>query len=286
MKLLAPAKLNLYLEVLDNFKEGFHDIVTVFQTVDLCDDVSLARTGGKDIRVICFYPARKEPARELGGKNNIASRAASLFLKRSGHKDGLEIRIIKRIPLASGLGGGSSDAACVLLGLNRLLKCGYRTEELLPLASEIGSDVPFFLYGHTALGEGRGDNITPLCGIRRSWVVLVKPPFGIRARWAYGMVDRLRLELTKRVNVNRIKKLLRTDVAGLAYNRLEEAVLPSYPVIAEIKRFLAENGADFSLMSGSGSVVFGFVRDCEKGKEIERKVKKKFKCSAWLVRTC
>ncbi|MCS6802150.1 MAG: 4-(cytidine 5'-diphospho)-2-C-methyl-D-erythritol kinase [Chloroflexota bacterium] len=160
----APAKLNLTLNVLGRRADGYHEVRTVLQTVSLFDELTFAPAA--DLRFTCSDP-------RLAGPDNLVLRAARLLQQQAGVAAGAAIHLLKRIPVASGLGGGSSDAAAALLGLSRLWGLEYSREQLQPLAAQLGSDVPFFLWGGTALAEGRGERITPLRPLRELWFVLL-----------------------------------------------------------------------------------------------------------------
>ncbi len=289
MKVFAPAKINLYLQVLGRDKNGYHRLRTVFQALKLYDEISLSETGNNRIEIACFD--KKGAIKALSGKQNIVYKAAVLLRQRQKADKGATIRIKKNIPVAAGLGGGSSDAAAVLLGLKKLWKLRLKRKELVNIAGKIGADVPFFLSGHTAMGEGYGNIVTPLPGMKRKRVLLVSPGFRVRAKWAY---DKLHGRpkpakppgLKNRVyGVNKIKKMIEGDIEALLFNRLEEVTIPRYPVIGRIKDFLVDNGAGFSMMSGSGPVVFAFVKDEKTGIDLMKRTKKAFNCSSWLVET-
>lgn len=268
----SPAKVNLFLEVLGKREDGYHNVETVLETVDLFDVISLKELK-EGIEIKSNLP-------ELPlGKENLAYQAAFLLKKRLGLKKGIQLTINKRIPLASGLGGGSSNGASVLLGLNKLWDLDLSYEELLGLAREIGADVPFFLRKGRALGRGRGDELWPLPQSPTLYFVLIFPGFEISAEWAY---KNLKGNLTKeRQSIKMILSALKSGkiekIGNSLYNRLEEAVIPRHPLIARIKERLLELGVCGALMSGSGSSVFGLVEDGKRAKEIYNKIKKDFK---------
>jgi len=305
MRIRAYGKINLYLQVLDNLStpgKGYHRLQTIYQTIGLYDEIFLSNIREHKIEIICDHPLVPK------GQKNLAYRAASLLKRYSGVKKGVRIEIIKRIPVAAGLGGGSSDAAATLKALNRLWGLNYARKSLIPLSAEIGCDVPFFLYGHTGLGEGYGEIVTPLPKIKKKWVLLVKPDFMISTKWAYGQLGKI--GLTEPANITKIKtygsrperkggfslsgtsvltareirKFLGDGVEKLIYNRLEEVVIPCYPIIAQIKKELMEGGADCVSMSGSGPTVFALLKDKGVGKKLLVKMNK-HKFSTWLVRT-
>jgi 4-diphosphocytidyl-2-C-methyl-D-erythritol kinase len=252
---LAPAKLNLGLEVLRRRRDGYHDIETIFQALDLYDELEFSTL--KD-------PGRFELSVEdltlPSGPENIVIKAHALMAARFPRaKRGTAILLRKRIPVASGLGGGSSDAAATLLALNRLWSLGLERDALEALALELGSDVPFFLRGGTAIGRGRGERLISLPPLGRGAFLLVNPGFQILSSWAYG---NLKLGLTGnlyRIRVEQVKAhLSRFPAVGMVIkNRLEDAVFPAYPVFRDIAASLGELGAVHVSLSGSGATVFG-----------------------------
>jgi 4-diphosphocytidyl-2-C-methyl-D-erythritol kinase len=261
LRLPSFAKINLGLEVLGTRQDGYHELRTIFQTIDLRDDIEL-RLGGRDIVVRCDHPG--VPA----GPGNLAARAAAELRRYAKRKDGVEIRITKRIPVAGGLGGGSSNAAAVLMGLDRLWRLGLGPEGLHPLARRIGADVPFFLMGGTALGLGRGDEVYPLRSQVRAHVVVADPARPISTAAVFQRLDR---SLTPRENSHTIFRFISRDLEGkgMAFstlsNDLEKAALEEAPDLAEqvrrIRGILIQEGAVSALLSGSGSSFFGLFDD-------------------------
>lgn len=249
LALRAPAKINLCLSVLGRRPDGYHDVEMVMQTVGLFDEVAVA-LGGSGIQVTCGTAG--VPA----GEGNIAWRAARAMLDRAGRAGsaGVTIELVKRIPVAAGLGGGSSDAAAVIVALNRLLELGLSREELAGIGAGLGMDVPFFLYGPTALAQGRGEVLTSLAPPPPFWVLLANPGFETPTAWVY---KNLNFALTKRVNCNNIASLPVGKIAELLHNDLETVTAQAHPVIGEMERALLESGALGARMSGSGPTVFG-----------------------------
>ena len=248
----AYAKVNLTLYVLGKRPDGFHSIESVIQTISLHDTLSLSIGGEPGIRVTCDMPGIPT------GEANLAYKAASLFFEAFGISDGLDIQIEKQIPPEAGLGGGSSDAAAVLRGLSYMLK---RDGELLNLAAQTGSDVPFFLVGGTALIRGRGEEVQPLPDIPTRWLVIVKPPFGISTSWAYSRLDEVVCRPSSVVReTQNISECLQSSVCSmqsLLHNDLERPAMERHPEISKIKEILLQTGAQGALMCGSGSAVFG-----------------------------
>ena len=253
VRILAPAKINLGLAVLGRRDDGYHEILTIFQAVSLCDRLTVRRAR-EGVRVRC-------PALPDLGADNLAHRAAALFLERTGGSGGVEIEIEKRIPAGGGLGGGSSDAAATLLGCCRLFAVRPKRHELHEWAARLGSDVPFFLEGGAAVGSGRGETIEaiePWAG--RATALIHIPPEGLATATVYG---RFRNGgLTPRGRAFTILKArwregdLRRLGAAL-FNDLEPAAFGLFPRLAEVKDALLGAGAAGALLCGSGSSVVG-----------------------------
>lgn len=256
------AKVNLTLDVLGTRPDGYHAIESVMQTVGLHDTISLSVREDGEIRLSCDMPGI--PTDE----SNLAWRAASVLLEAQGKAAGLDIRIEKRIPAQAGLGGGSSNAAAVLRGLDHLLGLSVSADEMCAIAARIGSDVPFFLVGGTAFVCGRGEEVQPLPDILPVPVVIVKPPFGVSTPWSYRRLDEMRaigdqsLAAGERQTASRhmVECVRRSAVCSLKSrlaNDLEAPAVEQHPEIAGIKAALIESGARAGLMCGSGSAVFG-----------------------------
>jgi 4-diphosphocytidyl-2-C-methyl-D-erythritol kinase len=252
--LLAPAKINLCLSVLGRRPDGYHELDMLMQMVGLYDEIRVS-TGGQGITVACDSTC--VPA----GNENIAYRAADEMLRAAGSREGISVEIKKRIPVAAGLGGGSSDAAAVLIACNRLLRAGFRRERLAEIGARLGMDVPFFFYGPSALARGRGELLTTIDPPPRFWVLLVNPGFETSTSWVY---KNLNLRLTKHVKCNNIAGLSIGRIAGALHNDLETVTASAHPVISRIEEMLIAGGALGSRMSGSGPTVFG-VFDTEPG---------------------
>jgi 4-diphosphocytidyl-2-C-methyl-D-erythritol kinase len=248
--LTAPAKVNYRLDVLRRRDDGYHDLRMIMQPIDLCDEVAIRRVEQPGIAVHCGADGVPE------GEGNIAWRAARALFDPADAGFGLRIDIIKRIPVAAGLGGGSSDAAAVLDGVNRLLGLGLSRERLREVGVTLGADVPFFLLGGPALAEGIGERLTPLEGIPRAWLVLVNPGIPVSTAWVYGNVN---LSLTTGHLIPYIPLFYGdlSEVAAILANDLERVTMEAHPVIARIKERLLAAGALGALMSGSGPTVFG-----------------------------
>jgi len=263
----APAKINWFLKVLRLREDGFHEIQSLIQKVTLYDEISFAQS--RDLVL--------ETEADIPLEENLIYKAARLLKGAYGVETGAMISLKKNIPMGAGLGGGSSDAAAALLGLNKLWDLHVSTAELSKIAEQLGSDVPFFLHGPISYAHGRGEKLSPCNAEKTMNILLVKPSFNISTAWAYRTLAEDRSikrkegldingpELTKKAaKVNNIRHFIRffekaelRGLNGVVLNDLESIVIKNFPVIAEIKDKLTGLGAEFSLMSGSGSTVFG-----------------------------
>ncbi|TET43638.1 4-(cytidine 5'-diphospho)-2-C-methyl-D-erythritol kinase [Candidatus Aerophobetes bacterium] len=260
----AAAKINLYLDILGRRSDGYHEIESIVQSVRLYDKIIL-RLKGREIKIRCTHP--EVPLDE----QNTCYRAAEILLTVLGMRQGLEIEIQKNIPIGSGLGGGSADAAATLIGMRKLFQIDIPFSDLSKLALQSGSDVPFCLLGGTALVRGKGEKIIPLPLLKNGWFILVDPGISISTSWVYS---RLQGKLTKkRLNIKLIKELIKKEgMRGVSkfplYNKLEEVVIERFPTLRDIKAKLIEAGATGALMTGSGSTIFAVAEDEERVKSI------------------
>jgi 4-diphosphocytidyl-2-C-methyl-D-erythritol kinase len=265
----SPAKINLFLEIIGRRPDGYHDIASLMQLVDLCDEVRLLRRRA-GIRL-------EVRGAELPiGRGNLAYRAAALLLETAGVSGGVEIHLKKRIPVAGGLGGGSSNAAAVLVGLSRLYDLAWSREALRKLGEGLGSDVPFFLGDGLALATGRGEILTPLPPWPPQWLVLANPGVPISTAWAYREASSKLTEWQARVSIPSFAPDGRPGWPPVwAFNRLEAVVLPHRPEIGALKDLLREAGAAPVLMSGSGASVFAVVPDEASARQLAAKVEQR-----------
>ncbi|MBE0598589.1 MAG: 4-(cytidine 5'-diphospho)-2-C-methyl-D-erythritol kinase [Desulfuromonadales bacterium] len=243
----APAKINLYLEVCGRRADSYHELGMVMQRISLCDRLELTIGGAPGVRVTC-------PGLELvAGEENIAARAARAMVSRLSQPIGIDIAIEKQIPAAAGLGGGSSDAAAVLLALNDLLGLGLEPHALMGEGVKLGADVPFFIFGQSAWATGIGERLAPF-PLPPFWCVLVNPPLAVSTAWVYQ-----NLRLTSPGEPAKMPRFPRTtaELVALLRNDLERVTVARYPLLAEIKEALRAGGAIGTLMSGSGPTVFG-----------------------------
>ena len=264
--LKSPAKINLYLNVLRKRPDGYHDIETLFERIDLCDTIRLQKIP-EGIRLATNHPSLPTDGR------NLAYRAAELFFQRLRCPGGVRIHLRKRIPIAAGMGGGSSNAATVLLGLNRLYGRALSQKALLHLGQRLGADVGFFLLQTPyAWGTKRGDILTPISSRLKILHLVVNPKVMISTREVY---QRLRIALTKRPsNVKIFKHLLREDdLSGLiekCYNVLEASVTVKRPSIHTVRKTLESLGLQGATLSGSGSTFFGFPRTPQQARRFKQ----------------
>lgn len=256
---LAPAKINLVLRVLERRADGFHNLWSLMQTVGLADEVAIRLNGEHaDIRLQCDDPSLSTD------HTNLVYRAAEAVLRRCERKLGVEIVLAKRIPMGAGLGGGSSDAAAAIVGLNRLLNLGWSATEMAQVGQVLGSDVPFFLFAPSAVVTGRGEQVHPVQLTGNRWVVLVNPGFSVETRWAYQELSSSRTRLRPlsdgHAALGREPEMSWEQVLQTAENDFEVPVFMAHPSLQEIKRTLMAQGAEAALLSGSGATVFGVFR--------------------------
>jgi 4-diphosphocytidyl-2-C-methyl-D-erythritol kinase len=267
----SPAKVNLYLRVLRKREDGYHDILSLMQRISLCDELTFATTGG-GIAVRC--PGTTLPE----GEGNIVYRAAAAFYSRIGASPEIEITIRKRIPIAAGLGGGSSNAATTLMTLNEMYGSPVTHEELMIIGTGLGADVPFFIFGKTAWASGIGDRFAESPLLPPLWFVLINPGFEISTKLVY---QGLNFGLTKQGINYSIPRFSTTEdlIRGLT-NDLESVTIKLHPVLDQIKALLLANGARGALMSGSGPTVFGVFTDRESAGRAEKNLGQE---TRWLV---
>ncbi len=281
---LSPCKVNLLLNILGKRTDGFHELETVMHPVNLCDRLAFERRG-TGVELTCSDAALPTDER------NLVHRAATQFLQAAQIQAGVTLHLEKKIPLAAGLGGGSGNAATTLLGLNELFDGPLAAEQLLELATALGSDVPFFLQACPALATGRGETIQPLEAfsvLRRTVFLLIHPGFGISTPWAYQTLARFPAALNGRSG--RAAQLIARlrggdlDAAGKEfYNSLEAPALEKYPLLGLFQDFLRGQGAAAVLMSGSGSTTFAIVEGMKAAETMREKFLGKFGRTSWTA---
>jgi 4-diphosphocytidyl-2-C-methyl-D-erythritol kinase len=263
MKIRSFAKINLGIEVLEKREDNYHNIRTLFQAIDLFDILEFRPTAEKTIRL------RGNVRTIPWDDRNLVFRAADLLKKLYQKDGGVEIKVVKNIPAGKGLGGGSANAAMTLYALNGLWGLSLSREELHLAATKLGADVPFFLEGGLCLGEARGDAVTALPDLPCFYCVLVLPSFPIMTAEIYG-----RLRLTSAGKESKIGQFLAQRDLGLLENKLEEVVFSLYPRLKAIKSFFHQREAVLSLVTGTGSAVFGLYREKDKAEKALAEIKK------------
>ena len=271
LELKAYGKINLGLDVIRKRSDGYHDLDMVMQMVDVYDDVILTRIEGTEIIV------RTDTAVLSNGKDNLAFMAAKMLMDEFAIAQGLEITIKKRIPIAGGMAGGSSDCAATLTGVNQMFGLGLSKEELMERGVRLGADVPYCILGGTAIARGIGEILTPLPTPPKCHVIIAKPPVSVSTAFVYGNIKPDKIE--KRPDIEAMVSAIKAqDLYKLAeslYNVMEDITVPEYPVIQEIKTVMLGGGALNSIMSGSGPTVFGLYDDIEKAERTVELLKAK-----------
>ncbi|HEY3931046.1 MAG TPA: 4-(cytidine 5'-diphospho)-2-C-methyl-D-erythritol kinase [Verrucomicrobiae bacterium] len=277
-------KVNLLLNILGKRPDGFHELETVMQPVNFCDEISFER-GGNGIRLSCSDKNLPVDSR------NLIFRAATKFLEAAKISKGVRIHLEKKIPLAAGLGGGSGNAATTLLALNELFGQPLTAEKLYEIAATLGSDIPFFLQDKPVLAAGRGEKIQPLenfPALKGNAFLLIHPGFGISTPWAYQNLARFPEALNGKAGRAKelVGKLQTKNLAGAAgtfYNSLEAPALEKFPILQLFQKFLRANGALAALMSGSGSTTFTIVENISSGELLVEKFKSMFGENCWTA---
>ncbi|WP_313540173.1 4-(cytidine 5'-diphospho)-2-C-methyl-D-erythritol kinase [Enterococcus sp.] len=275
----APAKINLGLDVVDKRADGYHELEMVMSSVDLADRLILEELAEDKIIIEtnkAFLPVDK--------RNNVYQ-AASLIKKRFGITKGIKINITKHIPVAAGLGGGSTDCAAALRGMVRLWDLHISMEELIEIGMEVGTDVPYCLYGTTAHIAGKGEIVTPLKPMPQCWVVLVKPRLSVSTGKIFQQVA---LDQLHHPNIAALSEAILAEdypamVAAMG-NSLEAITIPKYPIVQQIKDRMLKYGADTALMTGSGPTVFALCQKYSRAQRVYNGLKG-FCDEVYLVRT-
>ncbi len=271
IELKALAKINLGLDVLGKRENGYHDVRMVMQTIYLCDDVKLERRPGGKITIetnLHYLPSNE---------NNIAYRAAQMLIEEFELTDGVHITLKKRIPVAAGLAGGSSNAAAVLFGMNRLFNLRLSQEELMERGVKLGADVPYCIMRGTVLAEGIGEELTVLSPMPKCYVLIAKPAISVSTKVVYEKLDDS--PIVQHPNIDGIIQGLEEGnlltVTEHMGNVLEQVTISDYPVIEDIKNVMKEHGAINAMMSGSGPTVFGIFQKSQDAKRAMSALKTK-----------
>lgn len=263
ISLKALAKINLGLDVVRRREDGYHEVRMIMQTIQLYDRLDIKRTQEPGIQIqtnLSFLPVNE---------NNLIYKAAKLLMDEFSITDGVSVKLDKRIPVAAGMAGGSTDAAAMLIGVNRLFSLGLTKRELMERGVQIGADVPFCIMRGTALAEGIGEALSPLPPMVKCPVLIAKPSISVSTKFVY---QNLKLDdTTIHPDIDRliddIKAKNLHDIAAHMGNVLETVTIPNYPVIDEIKKHMLSNGAVGAMMSGSGPTVFGLFDDEDTAKK-------------------
>lgn len=263
ISLKALAKINLGLDVVMRREDGYHEVRMIMQTIHLYDRLDIKRTQEPGIQIqtnLSFLPVNE---------NNLIYKAAKLLMDEFSITDGVSVKLDKRIPVAAGMAGGSTDAAAMLIGVNRLFSLGLTKRQLMERGVQIGADVPYCIMRGTALAEGIGEALSPLPPMVKCPVLIAKPSISVSTKFVY---QNLKLDdTTIHPDIDRliddIKAKNLHDIAAHMGNVLETVTIPNYPVIDEIKKHMLSNGAVGAMMSGSGPTVFGLFDDEDTAKK-------------------
>lgn len=263
ISLKALAKINLGLDVVRRREDGYHEVRMIMQTIHLYDRLDIKRTKESGIQIqtnLSFLPVNE---------NNLIYKAAKLLMDEFSITDGVSVKLDKRIPVAAGMAGGSTDAAAMLFGMNRLFSLGLTKRQLMERGVQIGADVPYCIMRGTALAEGIGEELSPLAPMVKCPVLIAKPSISVSTKFVY---QNLKLDDTTvhpdiDLLIEDIKAKNLYDIAAHMGNVLETVTIPNYPVIDEIKKHMLSNGAVGAMMSGSGPTVFGLFDDEDTAKK-------------------
>ena len=255
IQLKALAKINLVLDVLRRREDGYHEVKMIMQTIGLHDDLEIrkTKTPGIQVKTNLYYLPTNE--------NNLVYKAAKLLMDEFQIQDGVSIQLKKRIPVAAGMAGGSSDGAAVLWGINQMYGLGLSMQALMERGVRLGADVPYCIQRGTALAEGIGEKLSVLPPMPKCTILIAKPGISVSTKFVYENLHANDLKPEQHPDVDSMIEAMRQKDLGLLCSRmgnvLETVTIPAYPVINEIKRTMMDNGAIGSMMSGSGPTVFG-----------------------------
>lgn len=272
IKIFAPAKINLFLEILNLRNDGYHNVNMVMQSVNLCDELTISKSFDDKIKVTC------DKKLDCSEKENIVYKLTKKFFEHTGIKNpGVHIDIKKVIPEKAGLAGGSSDGAATLIGLNEMFGTNLATEKLCSIAEKVGSDIPFCIVGGSALATGIGTEISKIDSNLNFWTVIVKPPVDVSTKEAYESIDKFKDSDLKNP-AKLLDTLKQSDLKSLCenlFNRFEKNIQEKE--IEKIKKLLLANGSLGACMSGSGPSVYGIFESFESAKLCEKVMKKYYK---------
>ena len=253
----ALAKINLGLDVIRRREDGYHEVCMVMQTIHLYDRLDIMKNRSGNITMetnLSFLPTNE---------NNLVYKAAKLLCDEFDIKDGIHVNLQKRIPVAAGMAGGSTDAAAVLYGVNKIFDLGLSTQDLMDRGVKIGADVPYCIMRGTALAEGIGEKLSPLPPMVKCPVLIAKPAINVSTKFVYEnlKLDANTVHPNMQQLISDIKEKDLNKIARDMGNVLESVTIPAYPIIADIKEYMMEHGAVGAMMSGSGPTVFGLYDD-------------------------
>ena len=259
LEIPAPAKINLTLDVLQKLPNGYHSLEMIMQTIDIYDVLTVSITGSPEIHL----HMNKELPDKIPPEKNLVYKAAKVMQEKYHLSNGFAIKLQKNIPAAAGLAGGSADCAATLTAIKTICDLGLSKEELCQVGVTLGADVPFCIMQGTMLAEGIGEILTPLPDLPPLWALLIKPHISVSTPYVYGEIDKQNIVTRPDTNAV-IDAIKRKDPVGIAQkicNVLELVTIPEYPVLAQIKEFLLQNGSIGALMSGSGPTTYGLFQD-------------------------
>ena len=271
IQLKALAKINLGLDVLRRREDGYHEVKMIMQTIGLHDDLEIrkTKTPGIQVKTNLYYLPTNE--------NNLVYKAAKLLMDEFQIQDGVSIQLKKRIPVAAGMAGGSSDGAAVLWGINQMYGLGLSMQALMERGVRLGADVPYCIQRGTALAEGIGEKLSVLPPMPKCTILIAKPGISVSTKFVYENLHANDLKPEQHPDVDSMIEAMRQKDLGLLCSRmgnvLETVTIPAYPVINEIKRTMMDNGAIGSMMSGSGPTVFGIFDSPEAAKQAMKAVR-------------
>lgn len=271
IQLKALAKINLGLDVLRRREDGYHEVKMIMQTIGLHDDLEIrkTKTSGIQVKTNLYYLPTNE--------NNLVYKAAKLLMDEFQIQDGVSIQLKKRIPVAAGMAGGSSDGAAVLWGINQMYGLGLSMQALMERGVRLGADVPYCIQRGTALAEGIGEKLSVLPPMPKCTILIAKPGISVSTKFVYENLHANDLKPEQHPNVDSMIEAMRQKDLGLLCSRmgnvLETVTIPAYPVINEIKRTMMDNGAIGSMMSGSGPTVFGIFDSPSAAKQAMKAVR-------------
>lgn len=275
------SKINLTLNILAKRQDGYHDIETIMQSINLADRIFI-KEEKEGIKIKCSHPLVPVDSQSL------TYRSAEKILQRYRITRGVKIEIDKKIPLAGGMAGGSANSASILVGINKLFALNLSNKDLREIGEELGMDVPFCILNGTALAYHKGEKVTPLSPINPPlWIIIINPGFEIPTKWAYNNLNLEWLKKEKNNTKGMLNALKEGKLPGIAknlFNSFEGLIIKKYPEIGKIKDRLIEEGALGALMSGSGPTVFGIAQNKEQALKIYEKLKSEYK-SIWAVQT-